>query len=107
MREKKELNIAIGERIRHARETAGMTQERLAQMTEVSIQYISDLERGVVGASVPTIIKICDGLKVSCDYILMGRAKHESVLDRVENLSPEQQELVRRAVNLIIEAFSL
>ena len=48
MREKKEINIQIGEQIRLAREQAKLTQEQFAERIEVSPQYISDLERGVV-----------------------------------------------------------
>lgn len=52
MREKKEINIKIGEHVKKARERAGITQEQLAEKTDVSPQYISDLERGVAGISV-------------------------------------------------------
>ena len=127
MKERKELNIQIGERIRKARETAGLTQERLSDMIDVSVQYISDLERGVVGTSVPTMIRLCDSLKVSSDYILMGRTEKPgdhslkmpeepvleeenslySVLRRLRYLTPRQQAVVEKAVNLMIEAFSL
>ena len=55
MKERKELYIKIGERIKHSREIAGYTQEKLADLTDVSIQYISDLERGIVGTSIPKI----------------------------------------------------
>lgn len=55
--EKKPLNVQIGARIKQAREQAHVTQERLAEQIEVSVQYISDLERGKVGASVSTVIK--------------------------------------------------
>ena len=59
MKAKKELNIQIGSRVKTARETMRYTQENLAERIDVSVQYISDLERGVVGASLPTIIKLC------------------------------------------------
>ena len=78
MKERKELNIQIGERVKISRESAGLTQEKLAEYVDVSIQYISDLERGVVGASLKTMIKICTVLKVSSDYILMGKQHSET-----------------------------
>ncbi len=71
MKERKQLNILMGERIRVARESAGLTQENLADVIDVSPQYVSDLERGVVGTSIPTLIKICDCLSVSSDYLLV------------------------------------
>ena len=49
MREKKEINIRIGEQVKRVREQAGWTQEQLAEQVDVSPQYVSDLERGVVG----------------------------------------------------------
>ena len=107
VKERKELNIQIGERIRRARETAGLTQDRLSDMAGVSIQYISDLERGITGASVPTMIRLCECLKVSCDYIMMGRNEPRAdALERVKYLTEDQQRIVERCVNLLIEAFS-
>ena len=64
--EKKPLNVQIGARIKQAREQAHVTQERLAEQIEVSVQYISDLERGKVGASVSTVIKICRSPAIIC-----------------------------------------
>ena len=102
MKERKELYIKIGERIKHSREIAGYTQEKLADLTDVSIQYISDLERGIVGTSIPTLIKICETLNVSSDFILMGRTK-ENNLSNVQNrllyLPESQIKLVERGIN--------
>ena len=42
MREKKEINIQVGEQIKAAREQAKMTQEILAERIEVSPQYVSN-----------------------------------------------------------------
>ena len=72
MREKKEINIQIGEQIRLAREQAKLTQEQFSERIDVSPQYISDLERGVVGISIPTLKRACVTLGVSSDQILFG-----------------------------------
>jgi len=110
MKERKELYIKIGARIKHSREIAGYTQEKLADLTDVSIQYISDLERGIVGTSIPTLIKICETLNVSSDFILMGRTK-ENNLSNVQNrllyLPESQIKLVERGINLILEAVTI
>ena len=110
MKERKELYIKIGERIKQSREIAGYTQEKLADLTDVSIQYISDLERGIVGTSIPTLIKICETLNVSSDFILMGRTK-ENNLSNVQNrllyLPESQIKLVERGINLILEAVTI
>ena len=72
MRVKKEINIQIGEQIKTAREQAKLTQEQLAERVDVSPQYISDLERGVVGISIPTLKRVCITLGVSSDQIHFG-----------------------------------
>lgn len=109
MKTKKELNIQIGERIRYSRETSELTQEKLAEMIDVSIQYISDLERVVVGTSIPTMIKLCETLKVSSDYILLGRIEKNDLSDIIERLrflSPNELQIVEKGINVLLEAIS-
>ena len=90
MREKKEINIQIGEQIRLAREEAKLTQEQFAERIEVSPQYISDLERGVVGISITTLKCACVALGTSSDQILFGitaESRNVAIEKRCTNLS--------------------
>lgn len=103
--------IAMGMRIQQSRKTANLTQIQFAEKIGVSTQYISDLERGVVGCSVPTLIKICDELDVSADFILRGRISniHNTVglLARFYDLPPQEQKLMVEGFNLLHKAFSM
>lgn len=74
MRAKKQINVEIGEQIRYARERVKLTQEQFAERIEVSPQYVSDLERGVVGISIATLKRACMVLGVSSDQVLFGAA---------------------------------
>lgn len=71
--QKKPLNVEIGKRCQDARESSGFTQQELAEMLNLSVQFISDMERGVSGMSIETVINLCKVLCVSSDYILMGK----------------------------------
>lgn len=71
--DKKCLNIAIGSRIKQARENIGWTQEELAEKMSLSTQFISTIERGVAGASLGTIISLCEVLNVSSEWLLCGK----------------------------------
>lgn len=105
MREKKEINIQIGEQIRLAREQTKLTQEQLAERIGVSPQYISDLERGVVGISIPTLKRACIALGTSSDRILFGTAsesRNAAIEKRCVNLSNE----AFAALTDIVAAFS-
>ena len=88
MREKKEINVQIGEQIKLARENAKLTQEQFAERIDVSPQYVSDLERGVVGASVSTLKRICVMLGISADQILFGNAPTDNAVVLAEKCRP-------------------
>ena len=78
--------MKIGERIAELRKAQNMTQERLAERLECSPQFISDMERGVVGISLSTLKKLCLTLGVSSDSILFG-AEPESSFDALAGRS--------------------
>ena len=99
--------MGIGTRISELRSTASMTQERLAGELDVSVQYISRLERGMVGMSTNTLIRLCEVLKVSSDYILFGNVSSPDVspvVNRLKYLTPSQLSIVERSINITIEA---
>jgi len=62
----------IGFNIRKARKAAGYTQEYLANAIDVGTKHISNLECGLAGISVDVLIKLCETLGISADYILFG-----------------------------------
>lgn len=106
MREKKEINIFIGEQVKKARETAKLTQEQLAEKIEVSPQYISDLERGVVGISIQTLKRLCSVLCVSSDSIIFGNGDNKNdyhIPDKFEFLSDNQMRILFDIISKYVE----
>lgn len=67
-------------RIRKAREDAGYTRERFAELLDVSVSYMAEVERGRTGVSVKMLVKICDVLGLSADYVLFGEQRGEDDL---------------------------
>ena len=59
-------------RIRKAREDMGYTREKFAELLEVSVSYLAEVERGRTGISVKMLTKICRVLGLSADYVLFG-----------------------------------
>lgn len=110
MRIKKEINIQIGEQIKTARERAKLTQEQFAELVNVSPQFVSDLERGVVGISISTLKRACTVLGISSDQILFGTESNDrSILlaDKCKNLTDEQYRLLVEIATKFIEAVNL
>lgn len=110
MRTKKEINIQIGEQIKKAREFARLTQEQLAEYIEVSPQFVSDLERGVVGISLTTLKRVCTTLCVSCDQILFGKKTEDRtaiLAEKCAGLDEMHFDLLVEIVSKYVEAVNL
>lgn len=68
-----QLLAEIGDRIRQRRKQLGLTQEDLSNRADVTTQTISNAELGLKGMRPDTIIRICAALKISTDYLLLGK----------------------------------
>lgn len=91
-------------RIRKAREEMGYTRERFAEKLEVSVSYLAELERGRTGISVKMLIKVCDVLGLSADYILFGeeRSQDEMLLDKIHRVDEKYMPLLERLIEELL-----
>ena len=90
----KELNyIEIGSRIRKNREDMFITREQLAEMLDVSVKFVSDIETGAKGMSLKTLNKLSDCLLMSADNILYGIEPNDSAAElfRLLNKCPDDK----------------
>ena len=70
-----ELGRQVGERIRTLRKAQGVTVERLAEAADISVQYVSDIERGRKNMTIPILKRIVLALHTTADYLLFGRTE--------------------------------
>lgn len=63
---------SIGKRIAHIRKMRGYTQEKLAKLADISIQYLSDIENDKKSMTVTVLKRISESLYVNTDYIVRG-----------------------------------
>lgn len=61
--------IAIGDRIRSARESAGISVRELARRVEVSPSHVSQVERGLASFSVRALYNVVSELDISMDSL--------------------------------------
>lgn len=61
----------------------GYTREKFAEKLDVSVSYLAELERGRTGISVKMLIKVCNVLGLSADYVLFG-TERKADADRVD-----------------------
>lgn len=72
----------LGNRIRKTRMNCGITQEKLAEMVDISTNFMSLIENGR-NMSVETLVKIADALGVTVDYLLSDTMEVQS--DKIMN----------------------
>lgn len=88
--------IEIGARIKAYRKSMGISQEKLAEMINVSPHYIYEIERGTKTMSLETFVTLSEALNLSTDYILFGNKKDDTV-SLSEQLSKMDEEQRTRA----------
>lgn len=109
MKEKKIINIQIGNEIRKARKRAGLTQEQFGEMMSLGTKNVSDIERGVTGITVSTLKRICKKLSISSDAILFGEREQNDIdyiTKQLKNLSPNHFTIIKELLDKIIETFA-
>lgn len=91
-------------RIRQARENMGYTREKFAEKLDVSVSYLAELERGRTGISVKMLIKICNVLGLSADYVLFGTERIEDAdrLDAIHRIDSKYLPLLDKMIGELL-----
>lgn len=99
----------IGSRIKQARLAKNMTQEDLADKIDISVAFLSRVERGNSHINLKRLNQLCDLLDVSEGYLLNGASSSsENYLDKeftdlIKSVSPEKQKLIYNVAKAIAE----
>ncbi|MEG6613596.1 helix-turn-helix transcriptional regulator [Pseudoclostridium thermosuccinogenes] len=64
-----EITIIVGERVRHYRNKAGLSQDELAEKAGLHHTYIGQVERGEKNATLESIAKIAYALQVPLEVL--------------------------------------
>ena len=104
------MNILIGTNIKREREKAGFTQDQFSELLGIGSKSLSSIERGVVGVSLTTLLRICDILHISANVLLYEHAQKndaESITLQLRMLSAEQFKIASDVMMNLMKAFSL
>lgn len=88
----------IGKRIHSRRKQLGFTQEQLADEMNVSVQMVSNLERGNKAIRIDNLIRLCQLLDVSTDYILTGKENNSDIsalAQQIAALPEKEKDMIR------------
>lgn len=102
--------VALGKRIKAARERVGMTQEDLAAV-DYSVDHVSVVERGVKPPKLEKLVAIANVLNVGTDELLQDSLNAATMLratelsERLKTLSPDGQRKVMNVLDALITEF--
>ena len=72
--------MTLGERIKEHRQTLGITQQDLANATQITIQHMSAIEQNKRHPSLSLLIRLAEKLGISLDYLVLGK---EATIDTI------------------------
>ena len=96
----------IGERIKRARKGSGLTQEALAERLNVSIGYVSQVERGITKISLDLLGAISSILHCSVASLVSESAVHaddymeSELLGEIRKLDQKQRKYALEMIKL-------
>ena len=105
------LNYSIiGERLKQARMNKKLTQEKLAEKLDVSVAFLSRIERGSSYINLKRLNQICSILDVTEGEILNGVSKDSSTYlnkdlsNLIKNCPPEKLNLIYNIAKVIVDS---
>lgn len=99
----------IGSRLKQARLNAGLTQQEIAEKMNLSVAFISRVERGTSHINLKRLSEFCSILNISEGYILNGVSDEDDKYlynefnDILKKCSPEKQKLIYKLSKVIAE----
>ena len=103
------IDKRIGKRLKQRREELGYTQEQFAEMTGLTINYISTLERGKSFPRCEKLILILNALQTSADAIFYDVLDYASdyrasvLSEMIGTLPFKEQKRILELVEFMIE----
>ena len=100
---------ALGKRIASLRRKRRLTQEQLAEKTELSTNYISHIENSRSIPSLETLMKLCAALEITPNELLLGTSQNMTdypqteVQQKLMLCTPSERRLVDRSIDLLLE----
>lgn len=96
---------AVGQRIRTFRKDNGYTQEKLAELLDISTEHLSRIETGSYRPGIGLIEKLCTIFGIGEEELLFGTKNCDgtdrTLLNRIECLSDEKKKALLMIIDLI------
>lgn len=96
----------VGIRIMQKRKEKKWSQEKLAEMIDISKNHLSSIECGVNLPTVKVTQNICNALGGTFDYYYLGRINEETkekIIKSFQKLSENEQKVALELINFYVQ----
>ena len=99
---------SIGEKIRKYRKAKGMTQDKLAEKTDLSTNHLGAIERAEKNLTLANLINIANALDVTADMLLCDEIrngymiKSSLITEKIEKLSPSDRDKIMQMLDIML-----
>lgn len=100
----------IGMRIRAERQRRNISQEKLAELSDISVTHMSHIETGSTIPSMKTFVLIANALGTSSDMLLSGEVDGamptlaKELADAVEDCTPQELRVITDTAKALKES---
>lgn len=96
----------MGKRIRERRKELHIKQAEMAEAIGICNNHMSSIETGRQKPSIDIFVAICEYLRTSPDYLLLGTLHGynipQNILDKLKLCSPADIELAEKFIDLLV-----
>ncbi len=98
----------IGRRLAAFRKGKKLTQEKLAERTDLANNYISNIENNRSIPSLETLVKLCTALDITPNDLLIGTSNiskdylTDELYDKIKNCTPKEKRLIDGFIQLLM-----
>lgn len=98
-------NIEIGEKLKKARISNGLTQEQVCEKIDCATRYIGQLETNQTRGSIPIILSLCNLYKITpndlySDYLEINTDDLSKIVG-YSNLNDEHKSIVENTITFL------
>lgn len=107
---KADVLIALGKNIKKIRLLRGITQENLASDLQKSVNFVSLVENGKTGISIPTLVNMCNALNTDFNSMFAGiitlsdTKSDDYIISSLNFLNEKDKEIVKQLITYIINS---
>ena len=95
----------LGKRIAKRRKVLNLTQEDVAEAAGLSNNFISNIENNYSIPSIDSLLKICEAIDTTPDYLLLGSVSYSDAEEELRNKINERLKLCGQKKLRLVERF--